>query len=547
MYNTSYDYRKAVRMLSRTDRLTGTIILNDGTEVPLSDKKIGPGGLSVTRKCVSGEELEFGGAILSTLSASFRTQRPQNAFHGAIIEPYYGIQCSDGRWFDIPLGIYKVAEPARKGKIVTVTAYDNLIKLDKRYFGQVLAGTPYEVLNKICTICQIPFGMLEADMVTFPNGTGEMRIDTTSGCKTYRDCVRQVAIMLGAIASADSTGAVVLRTFSKTPDITLEKRHRYSLNLSDYICSYDHLTIESTTKTVYTSAIVGDEAILGEAVLGEMLLDFDDASQGGLEMVIANAACWNAGNAEELKNRCEVLLDELAELAYTPASWVMPGDPSMEPGDRIANSTDEGVFESLVTGITWKFRGKMHVESAGRNPYLMRQQTVASELPLKDYNGDGKINLDDCDFLARMIVNEDPALTLEDDWNGDGTINTADVLAYNRLVIKHLGSVPNTSKAVAGEVIVAKDVEDGIVKETSTMPMSFGYRGECQDADAAFLAGPYKLTEATNNCPITAGVLFVIGDGNASGPIIQMAFSSDGQQRKLRSIWYGAANPWVDA
>jgi hypothetical protein len=48
----------------------------------------------------------------------------------------------------------------------------------------------------------------------------------------------------------------------------------------------------------------------------------------------------------------------------------MPGDPSIDCGDMLAIPIDDVTANSIVTKITWRYRGKMTVDSTGKNPLL---------------------------------------------------------------------------------------------------------------------------------------------------------------------------------
>lgn len=556
MYSVSTEYTKAIRAMTRTERLTGTIKFTDGTTAQFTHNHIGSGGCSLSRQSVTGEELEIGAVIASELSIHFKTKRSRFSFANVEIDLSYGIRLSDGTWYDVPLGIFKAYETRRVGDGVTISAYDYTTKLDKRYFGQILAGTPYGILSKICTLCGMELGMTEADLSSYPNALEIIRIDSTSECKTYWDCVKQVAIVLGSFGAVDTTGALVMKRYSQAVTQTLTNKNRYTLNPCDFVCKYSTVVLESVVGPVYTSnqtgvqtrAAANTAGVLGVGILGAMVLgsagSTDETPAIELPLVIRRAACWNTGKEDALQARCDRLQQEVAGLPYTPASWTMPGDPAMEPGDRILHETDNGSLESLVTAVRWKFNSRMSVESAGANIGLSQKQTMGNDLPLKDYNGDGKIDLSDVDTFRERLVQEDTTFTLEDDWNGDGVIDVLDVVYYRSLVTAYLGAIPNTSTARAGEVVVAEEVQDGIVKGTTTKPIPFDYRGVCGNADEAITPGTYLLTGTSTNCPVTSGFLVVFGDTQSC---VQLAFDDAATTRSVRTVWDGTVKEWQDA
>ena len=64
MYNVSPEYLAAVRALSRTDRITGRLELTNGTTIELKDNKVFERTLELVHDIVTGEEIEFGSAML---------------------------------------------------------------------------------------------------------------------------------------------------------------------------------------------------------------------------------------------------------------------------------------------------------------------------------------------------------------------------------------------------------------------------------------------------------------------------------------------------
>lgn len=551
MYNVTNAYLSAVRARTRTEQITGTITFADNTIAQITEKHIGSRGCSLERSNTKSTDFACGGVTAAKLTIHLKTKRARFVFAQCKIALTYGIKLQDGTWFEIPLGIFRAMETKRIGNGVEIVGYDNTTKLNKKYYGQILVGTPFEVLAKICTLCDLPLGV--ADLNGFPNSAQNIRIDSTSDCKTYWDCVKQVCMVVAGFGCVNPAGELVVKRFSQTSNTTLEDRNRYSLTASDYICQFTKLIVENTNGGIYVAEKAGgtsngvDTAILGKGVLGRMVLGRKESQllpSAAVTSILQFAACWNVGEAEALQSRTEAVLNELYSLPYTPAKWLMPGDPAMEPGDRITHKTDSGTFDSLVTYTLWKFNGKMHVESADSNPDRLALYESRTELPLKDYNGDGKIDLDDVTALRNLI--QDGGGTLEDDWNGDGVLNILDVTTFLGLVSNYLGSVPNTSNATAGEVVIADSVEDGRITGTTTIAIPTAYRGKCINVDAARLSGSYIIDENTANSPVSSGMLINSGDGGNDGNVVQIVVSEDGTTRKLRTIWNDIINQWND-
>lgn len=361
MYPVSQAYTTAIRALSRTDRISGTLVFPDDEEININETIIGEGTVAINRQCVESEEIQFGAAPLGQLKMSIRSSESRFKFFGAVISLTYGVLVSgtaeSGTWFDMPLGVFTVGEAERNGSVVQVVAYDNLKLLDKTYDNTVLYGRPYDQLCTIAEICDIEFSMTEEQIEAFPNGSDIIQIDQTSGCATFRDCVKIIAQMLGCFAIADRTGELVLKRYEKTAVTSYAAGNRYSKTLADYTCQYSGIVIQSSTGK-YSA--------------------YDEEIEEGLEYYIEDAPAWDYGAAATLQARTEALLAELVQLTYTPCTLSIPGDPAIECGDMVGVVEGETTYNAIITSTVWKYHGRMSLESTGVNPFLNARQTKKS-------------------------------------------------------------------------------------------------------------------------------------------------------------------------
>lgn len=114
MYPVSERYKTAIRARARTDRVTGTLTLTDGTVLALGVQDFMSGSLTLDNQCVTGEELAFGCVYLGQAAFSLRTSLSRYAFYGAKLVLRYELQLPGGSWEAVPLGVYTVAEAERK-------------------------------------------------------------------------------------------------------------------------------------------------------------------------------------------------------------------------------------------------------------------------------------------------------------------------------------------------------------------------------------------------------------------------------------------------
>ena len=246
MYPVSEAYKTAIRARTRTDRVTGTLTLTDGTVLPLTAAELMSGSLTLDNQCVTGEELAFGCAYLGQAALNLRTALSRHAFYGARLCLAYGLQLPDGQWEEVPLGSYTVAEAERRALYVSIKAYDNLLALQRRYDGTVLQGTAYELLGQIADACGLTLGQTAGEVAALnENAALVCQIGPADGLKSWRDCASAVAQLVGGFAAADRAGRLVIRPFAAAACAALGPGDRSEAGISDLRCHYAALSIET--------------------------------------------------------------------------------------------------------------------------------------------------------------------------------------------------------------------------------------------------------------------------------------------------------------
>lgn len=346
MYPVSSTYMDIIRGRSRQDRLTGSITLSNGTEIPISDSIIKAGSVSLVSNAVSGEELEFGTAILSALDIGIRTDTAENAFYDAVINISFETLIGEDSWETVPLGVFTVKEATRDNKYVIMTAYDRLSLLKKEYAGEELTGTPYEVLSSIATACGITLAQTSDEISAMPNGTRTVSITQGTGLTTYQACVSAVCQLLAGFAVANRLGQLEIRHYKKTATLQIPTGGRFSLAPADYTVRYNGVTVYS-----YTGKHTAE----------------DNSITDGIEMVIKDAPAWDivSDQDSDLQERTDELFAELKQISYTPATAMVLGDPAIDCGDLIHMPQNGVDMYVLVTGYTWNHHGRMQIESVG--------------------------------------------------------------------------------------------------------------------------------------------------------------------------------------
>ena len=363
IYSVSDAYKTAIRARTRTDRVTGTLTLTNGTVLNLTAADLMSGSLTLDNQCVTGEELAFGCAYLGQAALNLRTDLSRYAFYGAKLVLYYGLQLPGGRWETVPLGVYTVAEAERRALYVSIKAYDNILALQQKYDGTTMQGTACGLLGQIAAACGLTLGQTETEIGALnPNAALVCQLSGTDGLSTWRECAAAVAQLVGGFAAADRAGRLVLRTFAEKPCAALTAAARSEAAVSDFACHYAALSIETDD---------------GSFAAGR-------SQDTGLTMRISNMTLAEKGLPATRQQITDNLFAALQRLDYVPATVTMPGDPAFEPGDRVALPMEDGTApEMLVTHFVWRYRGRQTLKGVGRNPYLGGTTDGATEKALR--------------------------------------------------------------------------------------------------------------------------------------------------------------------
>lgn len=349
MFATSDRYKEVIRDTSE-QYLMGIITASDGTVIEINDSVISSGSASITKQTLVGQEFSFGGAIMGELDISIRTDVSRYLLYDATLDLWCRVVV-DGETEYIPMGIWVIAEAERDKKALKMTAYDTLIKLNKKY-DLALEGTPYNLMNSFALECGVELAQDEDYYLSLTNGDQYITINRDTGCANFRDAAGVIAQMCGCFVESDRYGRISMRPFHTVPDFSLSKSQRYSSTISDFVCHYIEVEAIGQAGT-YIS--VDEEG--GEDVVGMKML-FDDAP------------AWDYGLPENLQQKTDNLRLLLEQIYYTPCELSIPSDPSIDCGDMVMLYSDEGDVNSIITSYTWNYRGTMELTSSGVNPHL---------------------------------------------------------------------------------------------------------------------------------------------------------------------------------
>lgn len=241
MYNVSPEYLEKLHSLTRVEHCRGNI-----GGVAFDDDNII--SLRYSNQCSDSKDLQFGYAYIGQIEVEFiNVNIPRGSWTDRVITIDVGMEIDNVGTIEwIPLGVFTVAA-AEWGDIgVTVTANDNMYKLDKEFNMQLNEGSLYEIASFICRECGVTFGLTEEETEALPLGDGHYKLYPENDVTTYRDLISYLAAVVGGFATAARDGSIILKTFNYTgvvDEITADERIM-GARFSDFVTNYKSVYID---------------------------------------------------------------------------------------------------------------------------------------------------------------------------------------------------------------------------------------------------------------------------------------------------------------
>ena len=361
-------YRTAIENHSRPyNTVEGTLTFTDPTIDPITidSSNLPTDAIRISQQCIDGEELMFGGIFAGELTLSLLTDVDRYSFFGATIELTFKIRTGTTTgenpqpiYSYVPLGVFTVFDVERPdNKVVNITAYDNTTLLDKSIGGNLIAGYPWEIFNRISTDTTIGLAFTQAELESnYPNTDYAFEAAEDHGIKTYRDVVKMLCQALACFAYADREGKLAVKKFSTSPDLTLGNNVTgvypwYTFVPADYISKYIGLSVTADGGTYQALS--------------------PDPTEQGLIMDISDGPGWDLGSNTRLQDQTAEVFTVLHAIQYVPSTLDMPSDATIECGDMIALNVRGGdTIRTLVTDYEWQFHKGMMITSNGANPLI---------------------------------------------------------------------------------------------------------------------------------------------------------------------------------
>lgn len=357
MYNTSSEYKSAIRKNSRYFSWGGRIKTNKGNEIPYTSRNIVGQKPKITRSCSGSTALELGSVYASelTIDLNFKEEIDRYSLYDGEITLYSYVSKSGtqaGPFEVIPMGIFEISEATRASRTISIKAYDYMLRFDKTFVGNKTEKTPFEWLAYACEKCNVKLGVSSTVVSKMANGETKFSYTNVDNVETYRDMISYVASLLCAVAMIDRNGQLIVKQFGDTEAIQdIPASWRFTSKIADYITKY------SGIYATYKEAGISEYYHLDN--------DVDLVYNLGMNPFL------QISDSNDREKAVMNVLNQLGKVSYVPFEAEVPLDPSYDPMDIFTLSGNQAIGEvSCITEIVLEINGSMSIKCVGENPSL---------------------------------------------------------------------------------------------------------------------------------------------------------------------------------
>ena len=350
MYKVSQKYLEAMKRPVQRHRIKGTV-----GDVPFTEANILSGSFSITGQCSDASNVQIGQVYITELKITLmkNLHLSRYSLKGTKLIPFFGLRVDTGEYEYIPLGVFTVSTASWSASGVEITAYDNMVALDRSFTASTLIGTPFQICKLACEHCGLVLGMGARDFDSFPNGTEKLQLYSENDMETWRDVLSWVAQTIGCNVFADRDGQIVLRAYGTKVVDTIDTKHRFTgCTFDDYETSYTGISVINIDKQM-TNYYAGD---------------VDDGSTYNL----GSNPFLQLPSSGTVENMVRKILIALQEVKYVPFHVTMIGNPAYDLMDVFSFTDGLADKDKLfcMTKYTFHYNDKYMAQGVGQNPAL---------------------------------------------------------------------------------------------------------------------------------------------------------------------------------
>lgn len=319
MYPVSAAYKLAITDPTFEYIITGTI----GNQA-FNESSIVAGSFRISNQCTDSSDLKLGSVYTATLEATFRgIAIPRQEWIGKVISFGVSLKLRDGTYENVPFQPFTIREAKHSADGVSIVAYDNMIKLDKKFKKAhfQFEGGWWGFVDEIENDTGITVGMTDEEIEALPNGQESVELvgsngklkDFATDIETYRDLVSWMAQTLGSFATINRSGQLIFVPFKdENSNVdTISEEHRLAGAIfDDFVTNYNGIYVTNTetgdeTYYGYDLATLTAELATAEATRMSLMQQLEELEQQYQEHQITE---------EEYKARKKVLKKQLSNI-----------------------------------------------------------------------------------------------------------------------------------------------------------------------------------------------------------------------------------------
>ena len=352
MQPVSEEYLAAIQDNARSYYFEGCITTKLGVKYPFANKDIVKGSGYITNQCCGSNEIEIGSVYAAELGITLYTSIDRYTLEGATITLSFFLEISDGKYEEVPLGIFEISEANRTINCLAIKAYDYMLRFDKDFGNKVTSGTAYDLLALACEECKVELAHTQEEIESWNNAKILLGIYSENDIESWRDVIFYVAQVLGCFATINRFGKLELRKYGNVSVMDIPNTQRFSSSFSDFVTRYT--AINSTNNRTQTAEYYA--------------LDPDD----GLTMNLGVNPLLQFGLVETRKSILLNVLNDISKIKYVPFDSTTIGNPAFDLGDVITFSGGhaDGKQITCITKYEFKVNGKHTLQCVGKNPRL---------------------------------------------------------------------------------------------------------------------------------------------------------------------------------
>ena len=357
MYPVSNAFLQAVQENTRKYYWTGRITTKAGVVYDFDQDDIVKGSGYISSQCCGNTEIELGTVYSAEMGISLFSDIDRYTLADGEVTLSYHLQLADGRYEEVPMGIFEISEANRKVRTLEIKAYDYMLRFEKNFNGFEIVGHAYDFINLCCTACKVEMAQDQEYYEALPNGVTDLSIYSDNDIETYRDVLYYVGQVLGGYWVINRSGELELRKYGNTSVLTVARTHRFTSSFSDFITRY---TAVSSTN-------------LRTQIAEYYALEIDN----GLTMNLGVNPLLQFGLDETRRQLVENILADISVVNYVPFDSDTIGNPALDLGDVLTFSGGQAdsTKYACITSNSIKIGGKQSLKCVGKNPRLSQAKS----------------------------------------------------------------------------------------------------------------------------------------------------------------------------